>query len=302
MIRVAILLFLLSARLGLIAQCDPTPTATINYVSGTGAGCVWNYSYSISYSGSSYKSYQLALSCGGGAFTNITSCLSLSGTGVTTGISNNFTCSCVPGTTVQLQITYGTSAGNCGGGQACTEPVHTIVLPVKITSFSVESNSDKPCVKWRIEEETGTALYVVEYSSDGFNFETAGYVRADKKEAYTFCDVSARKSGFYRLKIIETNGLAKYSQVVKFISSLITKGLHLFPNPATNKLSFEWPLDGSFQNAEYSITDASGKKIKGGKLTQTFVDISSLPDGVFHFQVVDKKDNIFHSKFVKAGK
>ncbi|HEX4875456.1 MAG TPA: hypothetical protein VFV31_02220, partial [Chitinophagaceae bacterium] len=63
---IGVLLLLISFS-RLYAQCDPTPTVNLKYVSGNGTNCTFNYDFSISYSGNSYKSFQFSVSVNGGA-------------------------------------------------------------------------------------------------------------------------------------------------------------------------------------------------------------------------------------------
>jgi hypothetical protein len=279
-------------------QCDPMPTANLTFVSGSGAGCIWNYTYSISYSGNSFKSVQLSFSCNGGSFTPITSCLPLTGPGITTGTTNNFTCPCINGTTFQLQATYTTSNGSCGGGTLCTEPVVTLILPLKITGLEVKVQNQTPCVKWSAEEASEVEKFIVEYSANGIDFSIAGEVMPQNSSSYTFCDIIERKDGFYRLKVIEKTGIYKYSSVVKFVTST-TAAIRVYPNPATEVLFIEWPANGRLKNSAYTIYNGSGEKILAGKLLQNSIDISILNEGVFYLEVTDSNEKTSRHRFVK---
>lgn len=283
------------------AQCDPTPVATLRYVSGSGASCVWNYSYSINYTSNSFKSYQMAVSCNGGAFTNVTTCLALTSPGTTTGTTNNFTCPCGTGNTITLQVTYTTSNGSCGGGTQCTEQVNLTTLPVTIKDIQVIEQNSLACIKWQVAAESAIEKYTIEYSNNAADFTEAGTIMASGTDSYSFCDSTRRQQGYYRLRIKPYSGREFYSQVVKFNNGSGIFQLNIFPNPATHKLNIEWPSSGTLRNARFRIFDLQGLLIANGRLTQSFIDLSTISGGVYFLEVTDNNGLVYKKLFTKLN-
>ena len=284
------------------AQCAPTTTVNLVYVSGSGSSCVWNYTYSISYSGTSFQSYQLSLSCGGGAATLITSCLALTNPGITTGTTNNFTCPCTSATSFALSASYTTTVGNCNGGffTICNEPVSTIVLPVKISYLQVKIINNTPCLIWKTETEDNIDHYEVEYSSNGVNYGYVGKANPVNNSfgaEYTVCDIQNRTSGFYRIKIKELDGKIKYSEVIKFVSKVAQADI--YPNPVREKLFLVIPVSGIFINANYTVYSATGTAVLGGKILQNYISVNTLAAGVYYLELKNAENILFKKMFIK---
>jgi hypothetical protein len=143
--------------------------------------------------------------------------------------------------------------------------------------------------------------YIIEYSSNGTDFTVAGSIPPTNnggQAEYHFCDPVKRHSGFYRLKIIELNGGARYSTVLKF-SGKNESGLDIFPNPATTKLNMVMPASGSLNNASYVVFSGDGRCISAGKLSKSFIDITSLPNGIYHLRVKNETRVLLEKTFIK---
>lgn len=297
-----VFMLIVISSIGAKAQCGPVATVNLVYVSGSGASCVWNYTYSISYSGTSFQSYQLSLSCGGGVATPITSCLSLTNPGITTGTTNNFTCPCTSGTSFALSARYTTTAGDCNGGffTICNEPVSTIVLPVKISFFQVKIINNTPCLIWKTETEDNIDHYEVEYSSNGVDYAYVGKANPVNNSfgaEYTVCDVQNRTSGFYRIKIKELDGKIKYSEVIKFVSKVAQADI--YPNPVTEKLFLVVPSSGIFINANYTVYSATGTAVLRGKILQNYISVNTLAAGVYYFELKNEDNILLKKMFIK---
>ena len=295
-------LLIVISCIGAKAQCGPVATVNLVYVSGSGASCVWNYTYSISYSGTTYQSFELSLSCSGGAATPITSCLPLTNMGVTSGTTNNFTCACTPTASFALTAKYATTTGTCSGGflTICNQSVSTIVLPVKISFFQVKIINNNSCLIWKTETEDNIDYYEVEYSSNGVDYVYAGKanpVNNSLGAAYTVCDIQNRTSGFYRIKIKELDGKIKYSEVIKFVSKVAQADI--YPNPVREKLFLVVPASGIFINANYTVYSATGTAILRGKILQNYISVSTLAAGVYYFELKNAENILFKKMFIK---
>lgn len=300
--RIFFCLVIVISSIAAKAQCGPVATVNLVYVSGSGASCVWNYTYSISYGGTSYQSFQLSVSCSGGAATPITSCLPLTNMGVTSGTTNNFTCACTSTASFALTARYATTTGSCSGGflTRCDQSISTIVLPVKISFFQVKIINNNPCLLWKTETEDNIDHYEVEYSSNAVDYVYVGKANPANNSFgadYTVCDIQNRTSGFYRIKIIELDGKIKYSGVIKFVSKAAQADI--YPNPVRDKLFLVTPASGIFINANYTVYSATGTTVLKGKILQNYISVNTLAVGIYYIELKNAENILFKKMFVK---
>lgn len=275
-----------------VAQCDPTPTVNLQYVSGSGSSCVWRYTYSISYSGNSFKSFQFLHSCNGSAPAAITGCGSLAAPGITTGTTNTFICPCTPGANFQLTILYTTSNGSCGGGTQCTEPVYMVILPVSLSDVQIQEQNARACLQWNADNDTEASLYQVEYSLNGIDFSVVSDItpkHSVNRVKYSYCDPVLRSGGFYRIKVTDIQARVFYSSALKFTGNRTGEPV-IFPNPVSDKINIVMPLTGVYNNATYIIYTQDGRYILSGRLSASYIDVSTTTAGLY--QLVIKKDEV----------
>lgn len=90
------------------------------------------------------------------------------------------------------------------------------VLPIELTSFTVELNNQQPLLRWETASEKDNARFELERSFDGETFEQIGIVNGSgttsQPHSYSFIDNTA-PAGFqyYRFKQVDYNGSYSYS-------------------------------------------------------------------------------------------
>lgn len=72
----------------------------------------------------------------------------------------------------------------------------------------------------------------------------------------------------------------------------------LFPNPVNEVLKVELPAFISLQNASYTITDITGRKLLTGTLNAAQIDVNSLVSGIYSLQI-QTENGVINKKFVK---
>jgi len=162
-------------------------------------------------------------------------------------------------------------------------------LPLTLLSFKAQQvKRGEVLLDWRVKDEVNMKQYDVQRSVDGKNFTTIGTVGNLGKEVYTLIDPKpAQGINYYRLSMVEANGLTNYSHIVA-ININDGKALHASPNPVTGDLTVEVKGEVGKQ-AVIDIIDYTGNKVRtvsipAGKVT---VDMTSLPTGVYVVQYID---------------
>ena len=103
---------------------------------------------------------------------------------------------------------------------ASPSPVTTssiLELPAKLVRIDGSISNNKMILNWVVEKNETADMFEVEKSSDGKNFSMAALVfGTDKAETsvYQFFERAAKQRIFYRIKLIDKNGQAAYSDII----------------------------------------------------------------------------------------
>lgn len=101
--------------------------------------------------------------------------------------------------------------GNCGSAG---------VLPVELIDFQANKNESGVLLEWTTGSEINASYYDIEFSHDGYSWETIDYVSAvgntHEVSHYSFYDnrfLGVENSVYYRLKMVDDDGKYAYSKV-----------------------------------------------------------------------------------------
>ena len=186
------------------------------------------------------------------------------------------------------QSTTANNGGSSDGSGLSTIGLATPVsLPVKLSSFNINTNSCNSNLLWQVAEEINAAWYVVERSSDGFNFKEIGRVKPSSStstiKSYSFLDDNTViGSSYYRLNIIDRDRKQSYSSVIEANSNCSSKRkLRAYPTFTTGLVNIQLPL-GS-ENATISLINYIGQElaIDAMKTTSRVFNISKYPNGTY---------------------
>jgi len=110
-------------------------------------------------------------------------------------------------------------------------------LPVSFTSIHAYAENGDVLLKWEVEDERNIMQYEIEKSLDGNTFTKLENVVATNgaSNSYHWIDQNAAAGyNFYRIRSMDANGKAAYSEIVKaFIGNRIS-GIIVYPNPVKN--------------------------------------------------------------------
>ncbi|MDB5150523.1 MAG: Por secretion system C-terminal sorting protein, partial [Mucilaginibacter sp.] len=174
--------------------------------------------------------------------------------------------------------------------------------PYALTAFTGKRNINSNIIKWNTVNEFTYITFEIQYSADNKDFRTISTIQSAGSGAYSFADATA-KTGYYRLKQTDLDGIVKYSNVV--IISVDSNGLDVFtvyPNPTSNYLHFSTsePVKTTFGVDIYSSMGALLKSATFNSNTGQ-LDVSSLTTGFYSILLIDNntKKTIASAKFIK---
>lgn len=198
-----------------------------------------------------------------------------------------------------------------GSRFGCFDFPQQSTLPVRLLSFTGNYNDGKVLLNWEADNQIDFDHYEIERSFNGRDFTSIG-TRVPQnsgalKEKFQFGDDITNINGanfYYRLKMVDVSGLARYSNVV--IISKVNKsitGITMMPNPVYGGVA-NIKMSSSVNGvAEVRVVDLSGKiilrqqnTIYKGTNTLAINNISKLQPGIYTLQVVND-DDISVTKF-----
>jgi len=183
--------------------------------------------------------------------------------------------------------------------------VASIGIPViKLKSFTVTAARCDMLLKWATSTETGSSIFEIEYSADGFSFNKIGTVPGKNiftGADYEFTYTPSNEKGYYRLKQVTTNEPAAYSDDVFAAVACATKGkITVYPNPVTYNQKLVVNISGFAGKMTGELFDGLGRKIQSYNLTNTINEIAvdKLAAGSYLLHVREEAGNIQTFKII----
>jgi hypothetical protein len=149
------------------------------------------------------------------------------------------------GTTSAQSTNYGATNGAPGiivttmsPSAPAQPPLPCITLPVNFLSITAEKNGSSVNLSWEVAREINTLKYIVERSTDGFNFSVIGSTpykegsALDNAYQYTDNNISAASGSlYYRVRELDADSQSVYSRIVSVQPNNQSGKLSVYPNP-----------------------------------------------------------------------
>ncbi|MFZ4058434.1 MAG: LamG-like jellyroll fold domain-containing protein [Ferruginibacter sp.] len=170
-------------------------------------------------------------------------------------------------------------------------------LPLKWISFTAQLNANKQSVlNWKVNNETNVKNYVVEWSTDGRNYQQIAIVLFQASAAGNYNLLHMQPvpgNNNYRVKQVDNDGRFSYThiQLVK-LSDII--GITVYPNPATDMVYI-----AGFNFIEHlELYDVSGRLMIKHQKAQSYINTSALARGVYVLKALLKNGANFEQKII----
>lgn len=138
------------------------------------------------------------------------------------------------------------------------------IVPVTLSKFQGIYTGSVVKLNWSTTNEFNFDHYEIERSTDASNFSNIGRVSATggTGDNYSFNDVSPLAgANYYRLKIVDRNGYAKYTNIILINVSI--KGLAIggtYPSPFKDNVTLNISSDAA-QGVVIKVVDVAGKTV-----------------------------------------
>lgn len=213
-----------------------------------------------------------------------------------------------------FRVTVATTAANLANNCAYKDQ-NTTMIKVVTCGLILQGNfiqfrgglaGKKATLNWITTSEANLQEYQVESSDDGAIYSVAGSLPArNTPEAYyNFTDnneVNGRR--FYRLKMLQPDGLFKYSNVVE-LNTTLTFTVSKMQNPFTDKVQFivtvpeATLLNVNLFSDKGQLVKTTCQPANKGANRFTLADLASLTTGVY-FISIEYRAEVFRAKLFK---
>ncbi|MEP7170629.1 MAG: T9SS type A sorting domain-containing protein, partial [Bacteroidota bacterium] len=177
-------------------------------------------------------------------------------------------------------------------------------LPVELISFTAkEKENNKVVCNWSTASEENNDYFTVLRSKDGVYFEEIGVIDGAGNSSnilnYTFTDQNPYKGvSYYRLKQTDFNGKLSNSKIESVLITDAEIQYAVYPNPTEGNIFIRFNTEQN-ANAAYSITDAAGRLVAKGILSDLSgtqqISLTNVIKG-FYFLRITNSSHIFQSK------
>ncbi len=184
-------------------------------------------------------------------------------------------------------------------------------LPLVLKSFSGKPDEDRNhLLRWVTEAENSVDYFLLERSTNGINFKSIGRIAAKNgalQNEYSYLDEAPVKGfNYYRLKMTDKDGSARYSFVLKINAGLRPEEyISVSPNPVTNKMIVGSRF-ATRQNIIIRILDMKGQVVfskneiaSTGENSFVIDQLSGLVAGIYILEIQDENSSR-RTKIMKA--
>lgn len=179
------------------------------------------------------------------------------------------------------------------------------ILPVILTSFTVEKNNSTALLNWHTCSEINCKGFYIDRSSNGATWSTLGFVTAKGggsvcNNDYTYTDLKPLPGkNLYRLRQTDKDGKFTYSGIADVTFNAPARTIKISPNPVKNILVIE-DLNSS-SSTNLSIINSNGKvmatAVASGNIYKW--NIQKLPAGTYFLVTSQNNQILTLIKFVK---
>ena len=184
-------------------------------------------------------------------------------------------------------------------------------LPVDFLTISAARQGGAVAIKWSTASEVNNKYFYVEKSIDGSSWVTINSVNgagnSNISRSYSSYDAKPVAGyNYYRIKQVDVDGRAQYSDVVKVNINIDKTGASVLTNPFVSNITVDF-LSTAAQTVSVRLTDVSGKligterwKIAKGSSRVTYDKVPNIQRGMYILTIMDSNGSvIFNNKLIK---
>ncbi|MBK7037684.1 MAG: T9SS type A sorting domain-containing protein [Bacteroidetes bacterium] len=174
-----------------------------------------------------------------------------------------------------------------------------VVLPIELSYFSASQNAINTLdLVWETQSETQSNYFQIEKSTNGgLSFDSIGIINAKGTSTntilYNFTDEQFYTDAYFRLKAVDFDNSAAYSDIIFVENAIMEDNISLYPNPASSAVFVE-NLIGKIQYNSFHIFNCYGLKVyeqneSADQINSKFeFDVSNLKNGTYFLSLLSE--------------
>ncbi|WP_222165852.1 T9SS type A sorting domain-containing protein [Edaphocola aurantiacus] len=161
-------------------------------------------------------------------------------------------------------------------------------LPVTLLSFDAAVANCQTNLNWTIANAVNFNRFVVERSNDGRSYNEIGQIAyTNGKGAYAYTDkATPNGKSFYRLRLVDADGMYAYSQTVTAQSDCSTQAIEVYPTLTKGMVYINLPV--GYANAKIELTTIMGQVLNipvSPNAAQQKINLSGMAQGTYLLKV-----------------
>jgi hypothetical protein len=173
---------------------------------------------------------------------------------------------------------------------------NAISLPVKFANFDAKANGCNVALNWNTSEEASKAMFKVQRSDNGSQYETIATVTAKSTNGnrYNFVDANAGEGkNYYRIAAVGVDGNETFSTVNEVSVACNTAKFDVYPNPTEGYVK----VAGLTQKATITVSNIWGQEVMRQEATTAVasLDLSLLKAGTYYINIIDENDQVLQN-------
>jgi hypothetical protein len=160
-------------------------------------------------------------------------------------------------------------------------------LPLELLAFNGANLPFGNELKWQTADEINVSHFILERNTEGSLFwEFIGEIKANNQPKginnYALVDELPLEQAYYRLKIVDFNGVINYSKILFLEKQSNKTAIHIYPNPTTDFVFFD-----TKEPFNLTIRDVLGRIIDLSE-SPKIVNLSGYTEGSYFFEIQSK--------------
>jgi hypothetical protein len=180
-------------------------------------------------------------------------------------------------------------------------------LPVELINFDAKCLNNDIILEWCTASEKDNSYFTIEQSVDGVNYSSIGNVfgngTSNEKNCYQFKSSSIAEMNYFRLVLVDNNGVKNMSKSINIVSCKASNGNILIAHSGTNELGVILNTL-SDQTLELQVHNALGQLVQVKKFgvvkgyNNVKLDLENVSNSTYYISIYNSAEKLISKKII----
>lgn len=180
-------------------------------------------------------------------------------------------------------------------------------LPVELINFDAKCLNNDIILEWCTASEKDNSYFTIEQSVDGVNYSSIGNVfgngTSNEKNCYQFKSSSIAEMNYFRLVLVDNNGVKNISKSINITSCKASNGNILIAHSGTNELGVILNTL-SDQTLELQVHNALGQlvQVKNFAVVKGYnnvkLDLENVSNSTYYISIYNSAEKLISKKII----